>query len=463
MSRVKSFPQISGGLRLSTFVVVFLIVLALTLFINSDSEFFLVSLYTTIVWSVYLPIAMVGILGAVNSRRIKISNYQGLVDKKVIFRIPTVARMDTIPSLERVIKSILINAQRNLLSFRIDIIVDEGAAGIEYLQKKYLGNSAVRIIVVPNGFATENGTLYKARANQYAMLLRRREQENTKDVFIYHLDDDTAVGPDTISSIAEFIDHKKHNFHLAQGILSFPHHLSPSSFCKLADSVRPADDLTRFYFCTGVLGTPLAGLHGEHLLVKANVEDEIGWDFGPVKVEDAYFAIRFSEKYPGKSTFLNSYSYGASPATIGDLIKQRRRWSSGLVSLIFDRSIKGRYKLLLSYCIANWATGIFHHIGFILLAVYLLGMMNTSPLLQVFLVAWAFNLSYFIWIYMEGLRINLKNTHPKWFRQNNYTMQTLAVIPFVWPLSAIEGLAGFLGFCDFLFKKKGFDVISKKT
>ena len=70
-----------------------------------------------------------------------------------------------------------------------------------------------------------------------------------------------------------FIESDKHD--LAQGLLTYPHQLTRSWFCRLADSIRPADDMSRFYFCTAKLGSPLAGLHGEHLLIRANVEAHI--------------------------------------------------------------------------------------------------------------------------------------------------------------------------------------------
>lgn len=88
------------------------------------------------------------------------------------------------------------------------------------------------------------------------------------------------------------------------------------------------------------------------------VEDSIGWDFGPtVKVEDAYFGLSFASRYPGRSTFLPSCSYGASPANMRDLITQRRRWAAGLVALLFDSKVSWKVKPVLYYSIANWSVG----------------------------------------------------------------------------------------------------------
>lgn len=454
------YSQVNPRLRLKIFVFIFVIVLTISILITPRPTFFFVSAYTTIVWSWYLPTVLTGLLGAFKSRKIKLSDCQETISNKVIFQIPTVAREDTIPALHRVVGSILANAPRNLLNFRIDIILDEGSAGIPYLREIYSAVPSTRLVIIPKAFRTSKGTLYKARANEYARLLRREEGENAEGMFIYHLDDDTAIDSSTVASIAEFVTSKSSKYHLAQGILTFPHELSPSFICRLADSARPVDDLTRFYFATEVLGTPIAGLHGEHLLIKASVEDEIGWDFGPVRVEDAYFALKFSERYPGKSTFLNSCTYGASPSNFRDLIKQRKRWCRGLISLVFDRSFDLKTKLYLSYCVGHWSIGIFQHVGVVLLIAYILGMPNTSPLLRVVIPIWAFNLAFIIWIYIEGLRINLSVSHSPTVWESR--ILEIAIVPLVWLLSAIEGLASALGLLDFLTRRKGFDVISKR-
>ena len=67
--------------------------------------------------------------------------------------------------------------------------------------------------------------------------------ESRDDVFVYHLDDDTAVGRDTVASVAEFVANDTGRFHAAQGVLAFPRELATSRCCWLADAVRPADDL----------------------------------------------------------------------------------------------------------------------------------------------------------------------------------------------------------------------------
>lgn len=243
-------------------------------------------------------------------------------------------------------------------------------------------------------------------------------------------------------------------------MFNFSNKLSRSWFCRLADSIRPTDDLTRFYFFTGMLGRPMAGLHGEHLLVRASTEEAIGWDFGEqVRIEDAYFGLFFAAKFPGRSTFLQSCSYGASPASVGDFVKQRRRWAQGLFGLLFDRRLPARVKVVLGFAITNLALGIFQHIGVVLLIAYLLGSLNTSPVFEWGVVLWCFSLSYQIWAYLEGLRINLDASQAKCWQ---YVFLPWLVVPLMPIFSLVEAWAATLGMIDFLRKKKGFDVISKR-
>jgi hypothetical protein len=290
--------------NVAKFVLVLLTVALVYEAINEPRQGFF-NLYLSLVWSLYLPIAVCGMVAAVRHQRVRLSGFPFRARRRVIFLVPTVCREDTLPALTRVVDSILRHAPRNLDDFVAEVVVDElapdapDAAGrgraLGVLKERYGADRRVRITVVPLTYATLNGTRYKARANQYALERRRRGGENTADTYVYHLDDDTHVGADTVASIAEFLCHHHDRYYLAQGTLTFPFELSPSWVCRLADSVRPVDDLTRFRFFTGMLGTPLNGLHGEHLLVRADVEDGIGWDFGPaVLVEDAYFALHFA-------------------------------------------------------------------------------------------------------------------------------------------------------------------------
>jgi len=450
--------------------------------------------FLSVVWSVYAPLIVIGLIGAVflrtqqrrgrkasandasevpmtsgtgivvRMRRNKPlrSEYKGRSNHLLVVTVPTLLANGNLPALERVLLSLLLNLPEYFDRFHVDVIT-EGNVDLRPLQEwiKSCGRMAepIRIVNVPFEYSTPLGARFKTRANQFAMEARREAGENTEDCYVYHLDDDTHIGRDTAASLAEFIELDGDRFYLAQGILTFPHELTTSKFCRLADSIRPADDLTRFAFFTGMLGTPLGGLHGEHLVIRADIEDEIGWDFPDTVIEDAYFAIQFATKYPKRSTTLNSYSYGASPASVRDLLRQRRRWIEGLLRLAFNRRLPLVPKLPLLYSIFTWSLAPFQFVGLALLISYASGMDNTSPVSPVFLPLWAISLAGVFWFYIEGLKVNLSASD----RPRPHLLLAVVIIPAIYVITLIETLGVMMGIVRFMGfgSQKVSEVITK--
>lgn len=417
--------------------------------------------YLTFVWSLYLPAALAGTIRVLlkGDKLFVLSNYKQTIDNLVVFIVPSVARHDTYPALRRVIESVEAHAPHNLTQWRLDLVIDEGAQAENELCTFIADKPHVRLLIVPRTYKTKNHTRSKARANQYAADIRKLEGEAVEDVYVYHLDDDTHVEEDTIASIAEFIDTKSGTFLLAQGVLAFPHELSPSHFCRMADSIRPADDITRCGIFTGDLGTPLAGLHGEHMLVSAQVEDQIGWDFGNTLVEDAFFGLSFARLYPGRSCVLKSFSYGASPASVRDLIQQRKRWAAGLLKLVLGRNeFPLLYRIPIAYTIACWILSPFYFVGFVLVISHLCGVNNTSPVVLWAIFPWTFTLAYSVWQYIEGLRINLSVSKT----QKHQIVYTIIMLPCIYFFTIVEAFAGLCGLYKFIVRDSKFEVIKKE-
>lgn len=419
--------------------------------------------YLTVAWSIYVPMHVLGLFAALHRRfrhggLIGRSTFAGKVDKTVIFVLPTLCRDDTTNALKRVVTSIVERAPQNLSSYRIDVVTEEGMAGPNIL--RWLKSMPqVRVLTVPKDYRTPRGAKFKARANHYALELRRREGENTRNAYVYHLDDDTHVGQDTISSIAEFIHLHHGQYFLAQGVLTFPRELTPSRFCWLADSMRPGDDITRFAFFTGVLRRPLAGLHGEHLLIRGDIEDSIGWDFPDTVVEDAHFGLEFARRYKRRATMLNSFSYGASPASLKDLIRQRRRWAEGLLRLMKKRSIPLRKRIPLALSVLCGVSAPFQQLTLVLGIAWLTGIGNTSPVVRGVALFWAFGVAFTMWQYSEGLKINIAASEkpPAYWWQLPLCMLSLYVFVAVESFGALLGFVRFLGFGS----QKVSEVISK--
>jgi len=140
------------------------------------------------------------------------------------------------------------------------------------------------------------------------------------------------------------------------------------------------------------------------------------------------------------------------------MIKQRRRWAGGLLGLIFDKTIMLKTKFCLAYFVFVWVLGIFQHVGIVLIFAYLSGTFNTSPVLREFILVWSFNLAYVVWMYLEGLKINMNVSR----LNRKYLIYSWLLLPLIFLISAVEALASILGLLDFLSGKKGFEVISKR-
>jgi len=384
------------------------------------------------------------------------------VHDKLIVVVPTIGRHDTYPALERSVISFCTHLPGHFLRIRIDVIVEEGCEAMSKICALAERSLLVRVVVVPKHYRTRAGTRFKARANHFSHELRIVEGDVRDDIWILHMDDDTAVGPDTALSIVRFITEQRKSAeptHLAQGILTYPRENAANWFTWMADSVRPADDLSRFAALTGG-GTPLSGLHGELLLIRSSIEAEIGWDFGPKAItEDAQLALVFSEHYPGRSAWFEGRSYGASPATVRDFLKQRERWAWGLLGLAMNRSIPLRKRLFLGYCVSNWVLGPLQNVLFVLMIAFILRIFSLSPATPYVLVLWAANTAFAVWMYWEGYKANVIASAA---RQRRKPLELLCLILFIPVFSLLEGLGGIRGLLRLVTRKENqFIVIAK--
>ena len=441
------------GVTLWLLAAVFFSLLSFVI-LNVSNTWNLFTIYATLSWSFGMPIIIMSFIGALMSKSLRISKYKGKITNLVIFEIPTIGSYDVIPALTRVVDSILKYAPRNLDNWRVDLVTEEWAEALSEIDGKYGADPHVKMVVVPRNYQTENLSINKSRALQYATETHRASGENSDDIWIFHLDDDASVGPDTVAAIAEHIKFKGDKYYIAQGVLAFPHHLSKSLVAKFADSMRPTDDLTRFFFFTALLKTPLVGLHGENLLVRSDVEGNIGWDSGnrPIS-DDSCFGLRFSEKYPGRSSFLPAFTYGASPSTVRDMLRQRRRWLVDLTNLGIYGPLPWRYRLLLIYSILFWSSMATQNVMLAVLILEGLHIIAYQLMTAPMAVMWAFTFSFWIWFYWNGLYINSALSQEK---VPFWKKAALMVPLFFLVIGPLEVLGGLMGLYAFLRNERKF-------
>jgi glycosyl transferase family 2 len=425
----------------------------------------------TVMWTWPILTTLIGIVGIRRTRkalRKSAARWSGpgltRSEDFLIVVLATIGRHDIFPALERSVVSYLTYLPKCFPRLRIDIVIDEGCEATNRITRLAAGSDMIRLVTVPMRYRTANGTRFKARASHYSHEVRIREHEDRDDVWVLHMDDDTGVGPDTAEAMARFIEEQfqagPDAKHMAQGILTYPREYARNRLTWLADSARPAEDVARFSAWTGG-GTPRAGVHGELLLVRASIEATIGWDFGPQSiVEDAQFALIFSARYPGRSGWFGGRSYGASPATFRDFVRQRERWSWGLAALVFNRSLQLRNRLLLGYSVLSWVVGPIQNVGVVMLVAILVGNSSTSPVTLFVVPLWALNMAYVIWMYWEGLRFNAgvsDGGRRKWW-------EPWAVVLLIPVFGLMEGVGGLCGFVKFVRRTENkFVVVAKPS
>jgi len=200
----------------------------------------------------------------------------------------------------------------------------------------------VREMVVPSDYKTRNNSLFKARALQYCNEPAVSILSN--DDWVVHLDEETLLTENSAIGLANFAgeDHGD----IGQGVISYANEEIVSWMTTLADSVRVSVDLGMMRFCFRKLGCPMMGFKGSYIIAKESVEKDIGFDFGPKGsvAEDVMFAlVAWSRGY--SFNFVEGEMWEKSPFTLGDYIKQRKRWFIGHMFTLLSDEIPLKCKL----------------------------------------------------------------------------------------------------------------------
>lgn len=273
--------------------------------------------------------------------------------------------------------------------------------------------SGVQVWVVPDRYQTPLGTRGKARALQYAGDLRVRFGLSSPDVWVYHQDEETCVGQDTLLGISEFVEQKEAL--LGAGIILYPIHWSTTpthvqEFTRTYDDLRVLDSLTQ-------PGNPTAGFHGSHFLVRADVEDSVGWDVsGYSPAEDLTFEIRVRARFGAVFGILKGFAYEQGAFSMGDQLRQRRRWVRGILYAIRRSPVLSRSRrLTIAYSAASWLSALPSVVVLIASA-----LLHYGPILL-----FTSFFTGFIWVsmvtgYVEGARL-----HTRYLRRPPNALQLL--------------------------------------
>ncbi len=262
-----------------------------------------------------------------------------------------------------------------------------------------LGRDGVRVMVVPRGYSTPLGARGKARALHFGTEARIELGLSNSATWVYHQDEETCVGEDTLLGVSQFIERGGHL--VGSGVILYP--------IDWAGSPTHVQELTRSYDDFRVLdsmtepGNPTAGFHGSHILIRADAEDAAGWDAtGYSPAEDLAFEIRFRARFGSVFGVLNGFAYEKGAYSLEDQLRQRRRWVHGVLhALVRSRDLPMSRRVTVAYSALSW----FSALPSIVLLVASLAV-HYGPLLFFTGIFTGFVWVSMVTAYLEGFRLH---------------------------------------------------------
>lgn len=269
--------------------------------------------------------------------------------RKVEFVLVSIASRSVRGSLIHAIEQ----HSKNFPKYRLNIVIDEGAELTQELAE--LQGPQLSLIVVPDSFRRD--ITAKGRAMHYFI-----ESRVKPDWWYSFIDDDNLVLDHKF--LFEIPKYEKLGFVACNPILK--PRTGRSQIAFIMDWVRYFDDLTIFRFFTGMLHSPILGLHGELLTVKGSILKEIGFARHSY-TEDFRFASEIVKR--GLKVWQTATVVSImSPHSIEDLLKQRGRWFMGLMRDL--RHVPMIMQFFVGWRLLMWVLGIFGSWAFVFLWVY---------------------------------------------------------------------------------------------
>src|ERR671930_529466 len=314
-------------------------------------------------WFSSIPVAFLTLIRFLKNRSVFVEKDLKRIhnDPIIIFQITTRSATNT-PVVKRGISSIISSSHKIKYSNYSISVVSDDLQDIATLS--CFGRNNFDVIIVDKKFTTN--AIKKGRALQYAVEYRRKLGLNTSKYWVFHMDDESYVTSQTILSLLRFI--RESNAVASEGPIFYPLKFESANFLTaIAESVRP---FTCYDCVSQMTNPPPLHMHGSNLLVRSDVEDSIGWNFGPTLAEDQLFGYKVYEKYGPKALgWHGGILLEQPPLNIKDHFMQRRRWVFGSLQNIDKFPLIHRFKLM--FKLLTYSLGFLSGVVSIILYLYI--------------------------------------------------------------------------------------------
>lgn len=239
--------------------------------------------------------------------------------------------------------------------FEVELVVDTKVP-----QDPFFAEQACSMVAVPPWYETKNRARFKARALSYATHRRAERGDKLDKTWVLHCDEDTILTEATIAGIHAHL--RRPDSHMVCGAGEIKYNATASRLVDIfsfLDCHRTGEDLGRFRMQFAGCGAALFGAHGSFVLIPAELERQVDFDFGPHGsiTEDIYFALKLRELgIPFR--WIEGYVREQSPRDPNNFVRQRARWIHGLLNGCLEPAFSWKRRAVLLMYLAMWRTTI---------------------------------------------------------------------------------------------------------
>lgn len=216
---------------------------------------------------------------------------------------------------------------------RVEVITEDPGEASALRVRYEEAPVSVAAFALPADYVTPRGTLLKARALHYMVEVHRRDPE---DCYVVHYDEESVFTPLNLARLV--VQLLRHPVGISEGMISYGLDWNRATLInKAMESNRPFG----CHECYSVMTSPPPmHLHGSNLVIRQELENELGWDIGTLEgtalvAEDLVFGLTAYARFGGDVFgWHRAEMIEQPPFTVRAAYRQRERWVFGALQAL---------------------------------------------------------------------------------------------------------------------------------